>query len=162
VVTTIIDRFAGEHAFLSNFYPSPIPVGVFGGPGFVAPTVEHAFQATKVEFSEGEPDLDLYVQILRAASPGVAKRLGRRVEIAIRAWDAVRDEVMAELIGRKFAVGSPLADQLLATGGATLVEGNAWGDRYWGRFRGEGENVLGEILMDRRDRLRWWAVRQPW
>ncbi len=47
-----------------------------------------------------------------------------------------------------------LAQRLLATGDAELVEGNNWGDRFWGICRGEGRNELGKILMKVRDELR--------
>jgi predicted NAD-dependent protein-ADP-ribosyltransferase YbiA (DUF1768 family) len=43
---------------------------------------------------------------------------------------------------------------LLASGGATLEEGNPWGDRLWGVVDGVGENRLGKILMKVRDELR--------
>ena len=42
---------------------------------------------------------------------------------------------------------------LLATGKATLVEGNSWGDTFWGVCRGKGKNMLGKILMRVRKRL---------
>jgi len=49
------------------------------------------------------------------------------------------------------------AGLLLATGRRRLIEGNIWGDRYWGACQDEdgqwvGENRLGELLMEvRRD-----------
>lgn len=39
---------------------------------------------------------------------------------------------------------------LVGTGDAMLVEGNTWGDKFWGVCRGEGENQLGKLLMERR------------
>ena len=53
-----------------------------------------------------------------------------------------------------------LAAKLLATGEATLVEGNHWGDTFWGVCDGEGRNQLGEILMTVREELRT-ASAQP-
>ena len=44
--------------------------------------------------------------------------------------------------------------RLLDTGDRELIEGNTWGDRFWGVCRGEGENKLGRILMRVRDELR--------
>ena len=52
-----------------------------------------------------------------------------------------------------------LRHQLLATGGRLLIEGNRWGDRFWGMEFTEGDhelvgdNVLGVLLMDIRDDL---------
>ena len=40
----MIDRFDGDYAFLSNFYPTLI---FDSNDGFVYPTVEHFFQAKK-------------------------------------------------------------------------------------------------------------------
>ena len=85
-----------------------------------------------------------------APRPGDAKRLGRQV--ALRpGWDDLRVEVMRGLLARKFAPGTDLAPRLLATGDAQLVEGNTWGDRFWGVCRGQGRNQLGQLLMERRD-----------
>ena len=42
---------------------------------------------------------------------------------------------------------------LLATGDAKIVEGNTWGDVFWGVCNGVGENHLGEILMKVRQDL---------
>ena len=61
---------------------------------------------------------------------------------------------MRSLLAQKFRLGQPLGLRLIATGDAELVEGNTWGDRYWGVVDGVGENRLGELLMDRRAELR--------
>ena len=37
---------------------------------------------------------------------------------------------------------------LYETGDQQLIEGNNWGDRYWGQVNGEGKNRLGELLME--------------
>jgi predicted NAD-dependent protein-ADP-ribosyltransferase YbiA (DUF1768 family) len=66
----------------------------------------------------------------------------------------VKVDVMRDLIAQKFAVGSELADRLLATGDQELVEGNTWGDTFWGVCDGVGENWLGRLLMERRAALR--------
>ena len=42
---------------------------------------------------------------------------------------------------------------LLATGEEYLVEGNTWGDKYWGVCGGIGLNHLGKLLMQVRDEL---------
>ena len=44
----VIESFAGEYHFLSNFYEAPITLP----DGLVAKTVEHAFQAYKSRWSE--------------------------------------------------------------------------------------------------------------
>ena len=99
--------------------------------GEVYPTVEHAFAAAKtLDPTEREV-------IRLAPRPGDAKRLGRQV--ALRSgWDDLRVGVMRGLLARKFAPATDLAARLLATGDAQLVEGNTWGDRFWGVCRGQG------------------------
>lgn len=146
-----IDRFDGtEHEFLSNFYPSPV---LIRGDSTTlerieCATVEHAFQACKA--------LDVAERRLIAAAPtpGKAKRLGRKA--ALRPdWDDVRIDVMRALLSQKFGwQNPPLAVRLMATDDAELVEGNTWGDRFWGVADGVGENHLGKLLMERRAKLR--------
>lgn len=137
-----ITAFFGAYRFLSNFSPSPITYL-----GSIAPTVEHAFQAAK------SYDPALAERILQAATARDAKRMGRAVPIRPD-WDKVRLSVMRELLRLKFATGSWLAGQLVATGDAFLLEGNTWGDRYWGAVDGVGDNWLGHLLMARRAELR--------
>lgn len=137
-----IDRFDREHAFLSNFHPSPVR----GPMGLLFPTVEHAFQASKTR-SAIEVE-----RIQDAPTPGRAKRLGRRVALR-EDWEETRLDVMEELVWRKFVI-TDLRAKLLATGDAELVEGNGWGDTFWGVCAGVGENHLGRILMRVRERIR--------
>lgn len=46
-----------------------------------------------------------------------------------------------------------MAERLKATGDAELIEGNYWGDVFWGTCDGVGENWLGRLLMAQRDVL---------
>jgi ribA/ribD-fused uncharacterized protein len=82
-----------------------------------------------------------------------AKRLGRQVRLRPD-WDAVKVDVMRKVLRLKFAPGSALAQRLLDTGDAELIEGNWWNDRFWGVCKGEGLNQLGKLLMERRAELR--------
>ena len=43
-----------------------------------------------------------------------------------------------------------MRSKLEETRGSELIEGNTWGDRFWGVSRGIGENHLGKILMEER------------
>ena len=56
-------------------------------------------------------------------------------------------------LGYKF-IGTLLEPLLLATGDAELIEGNNWGDTYWGKCNGQGLNRLGILLMQIRDYIR--------
>lgn len=49
-------------------------------------------------------------------------------------------------------------DQLLATGGVELIEGNDWGDAFWGVCGGYGQNWLGVLLMLVRSELAYKAA----
>lgn len=145
VDAAVIDRFEGPHRFLSNFYSSPLELE-----GRRWPTVEHAYQAAKTT------DRTAQEQIRTAATPGRAKRLGQQVTLRPN-WDERRLVVMRRLVAAKFAVGSDLAGRLLATGDAELIEGNTWGDTFWGQVvrdgRPVGHNHLGRLLMARRSEL---------
>lgn len=145
----VIDKFEGEYYFLSNFSPSEILFD--DNYKLWAPTVEHAFQASKA--SSIEESLD----ILNAPTPGKAKRLGRRCTLRYN-WEDVKDDVMYNLLCKKFAIPE-LRNKLLATGDATLIEGTTWHDNYWGvcccdKCGGLGKNRLGELLMKIREELR--------
>ena len=53
---------------------------------------------------------------------------------------------MASLLFAKFAQPE-LRKLLCETGDADLVEGNTWGDKFWGVCEGKGKNMLGLLLM---------------
>jgi ribA/ribD-fused uncharacterized protein len=138
----MIDRFDGTFRFLSNFWPARVFLD-----GEEYPTIEHAYQAAKTLDLEERPLVRL------AATPGRAKRLGQRLTLR-EDWEAVKLVVMLDLLRQKFARHS-LTVALLATGEMELVEGNAWGDTFWGvdTHKG-GANHLGRLLMQVRAELR--------
>lgn len=137
-----IQQFTGAYRFLSNFYAHEICYGEL-----VAPTNEHLFQALKTRRRSDQQ------WVLDASTPGEAKRRGRSVKLR-PAWDSQRDNYMALCVRLKFPARSSMALRLLDTGAALLEEGNTWGDRYWGKVNGRGENRLGHLLMARRHHLR--------
>jgi len=130
-----IDSFRGEYSFLSNFYGVPIKLGKC-----IFPSSEHAYQTAKTK------DKKLRKQIAQAKTPGEAKRIGRTIKL-IENWEKQRVEIMYKILRAKFSQHKDLMDKLLATEDAELIEGNTWGDRYWGMCRGRGENKLGKLLM---------------
>jgi hypothetical protein len=139
-----INSFKDEFRFLSNFFPSPV---VYGDTKF--PAVEHAFQAAK---TLNQADR---CAIMAAKTPGEAKRLGRYVTLR-PAWDDIKLNVMRDLVWSKFTEYPELRAKLLATEDAELVEGNTWQDEFWGvdLRTGKGENHLGKLLMETRDKIR--------
>lgn len=127
--------FFGEYRFLSNFYPSPIEVN-----GKKYDTVEHFFQASK---ARDEADHE-YVR--SSPSPGIAKHRGKRIPLRDD-WEASKLIVMLEGLIAKFEQHDLLAEKLMDTETARLVEDNTWGDTYWGVCNNTGENNLGKLLM---------------
>ena len=127
-----ISEFRGEYYFLSNFYSAPVTYN-----GMCFENNEAAFQAAKCP--------ERMTEFCRL-NPSEAKRLGRRVKLR-GDWEAVKDTVMYEICKAKFSQNPDLADKLVATKDAELIEGNTWGDRIWGVCDGVGENRLGKILM---------------
>jgi N-glycosidase YbiA len=141
-----IIAFRGSYAFLSNFYNSGVPIDL--GDGLLYPTAEHAFQAMKTD------DMLERQVICAADTPHGAKRLGRKVNKRAD-WDAwYRVWAMDVVLTNKFHGNEKLTRYLLATGDAVLIEGNDWGDTYWGQVDGKGQNMLGILLMVMRQNLR--------
>lgn len=142
-----IRRFRGAYRFLSNFYPCTLIVVHACGEWYQVPTLEHAYQALKAQTFTG------FTRVCQAPTAAAAKALGRQVAIRPN-WDDVKRETMLALLREKFGVDVELGNRLKATGDRLLVEGNTWGDRYWGQVHGEGENWLGRLLMQVRQELR--------
>lgn len=137
----MIDSFRGRYGFLSNFYRHARPIRLLDGSECF--TVEHAFQAMKTH-DPGERR-----RIVAAKTPGKAKALGRRATLRPD-WDREKLGIMREVLRLKFQNNPELKDKLLETGDAELIEGNTWGDTFWGVCRGRGENHLGKLLMELR------------
>jgi ribA/ribD-fused uncharacterized protein len=139
------DSFEGPNPydFLSNFYSSVIKLG---NKWYI--TGEHAFAAYKA-ISVKDHD-----RIQFAKTPGHAKAIGREIELRPD-WENVKYDVMRQVLRAKFSPGSDLAERLLATGNALLIEGTNWNDQVWGTTRKSmfGRNWLGHLLMARRAEL---------
>lgn len=137
----MIDSFSGEHEFLSNFYPCVVVYE-----GWEYRTSEHAYQAAK------SCDPTVRQKIQATLKPGIAKRLGRQVQLRPD-WNKIRRDVMYEILSNKFSGENELGRMLLNTFPHELVEGNWWGDKYWGVCKGVGSNWLGKLLVMRRNEL---------
>lgn len=139
-----IVSFSGEYRYLSNFWicnivlPTRIGVITFA-------SSEHAYQAFKAKSDED------FKRIAFAKSPGETKRLGRIIDMRDD-WEEIKLSVMTNIVQQKFKQNRDLMDLLLSTKGRKLVEGNTWGDTFWGESPiGTGRNELGKILMSIRD-----------
>lgn len=134
-----INRFEGHYRFLSNFWEVPVEWN-----GVVWPTAEHAYQAAKFN------DPEKTTKILADPSPKVAKSVGKSKGMRPD-WDEVKVDTMRSIVRAKFEQHHMLMEQLKRTSPHELVEGNWWGDKFWGVSHGVGENWLGKILMEIRD-----------
>ena len=99
-----VDRFRDEFRFLSNFYPAPFKTE----DAREWPTSEHAFQAAKTR------SLTDQETIRRMATPGKAKRAGRRIEIRTD-WERIKLRTMFRLLTLKFQQNPDLARKLRET-----------------------------------------------
>lgn len=137
----MITSFTGKYRFLSNFWPVCIE-----GEGLTYPSVEHAYQA----FKSLNPEVRSFILLSPTAS--IAKKRGKLIELR-EDWDEVKLKYMREFLCQKFS-NPKLSFLLFDTGNEELVEGNYWGDTYWGQCPiGTGENHLGKLLMQVRSEL---------
>ncbi len=152
-------RDRDQFRFLSHFHPSPI---VIAGEAWL--TVEHYYQAQK----SADP---AYKAAIRATiNPGMAKRIAAPPSAPRRIsqqswfrkhgkqprpdWHDVKLAIMRRADHAKFAQNLELAERLLATGDAELVEDSP-GEPFWGTGQdGTGLNWAGRVLMEVRSLLR--------
>lgn len=90
------------------------------------------------------------VQFSLIIDPDQAKKLSKQI-LVVDNWHEIKLGVMKEVVKAKFDQNPKLKSLLLKTRNKILIEGNTWGDKYWGQVDGIGENHLGIILMELRD-----------
>ena len=135
-----IRTFKNKNAFLSNFYPVSV---YYEGMRFSS--VEHAFQAAKPN------DLETRELFMIVPTAKEAKSFGRQVKLR-EDWESVKVDIMEMLLRQKFARPA-LREQLLNTQDSILINGNNYGDTFWGVCKGEGQNQLGRLLMKIRQEI---------
>ena len=134
-----IVSFTGPNFFLSNFYPCEVAFE-----GRVYKSSEHAYMASKTT------DDNIRAYIAAQITPGDAKKIGRNMPLRDN-WNNIRVHCMRVILESKFG-DYELRDRLDATKGCELIEGNTWGDVFWGQCPlGKGQNNLGKLLMEIRD-----------
>lgn len=82
------------------------------------------------------------------------KRASHQVPLIV-GWDeGLKLQVMAKCIDSKYD-HEPVKSLLIETYPEELVEGNTWGDEFYGvnLNTGRGENNLGKLIMAKRERL---------
>lgn len=144
-----IYHFREKYDFLSNMYKLSTPISL------LFPDMSHALEFTCAEAA---------YQAYRCADPAdrykfvnidgpAAKTLSHNIK-ARSNWDAIKTKCMKHVISEKFKNNPDLAARLLDTGNADLINENAQNDCFWGVCGGEGENMLGKILMEERFELK--------
>jgi N-glycosidase YbiA len=133
-MSNAITAFTGSHRWLSNFAACSVTFD-----GKVYTTVEHAYQAAK------SLNLEYREAVRYARTAGEAKRLGKLAPMR-HDWEDIKEDVMLHRTQQKYQ--HEYYRQLLAeTGSAEIMEGNTWGDTFWGVCNGQGQNKLGHIIM---------------
>ena len=155
---TAITEFSGDYRWLSNFHK--VQIEAFG---YTFGSVEAAYQAAKEIFSLNREEVVLqFTQDTageaKSRGAGAARKLRRRPDLLVEElplyWDKavpghqhpLKVLVMWKLLKAKFK-NPELRSLLLGTGDAPLIEGNTWGDTFWGVYGTTGSNVLGQLLM---------------
>lgn len=134
----------------SNLYRRTV---VFEGTTFL--TSEHAYQAGKAR----KPEVRDW--ILAAPSPALVAMAAHGLyqwDIASD-WSRTKFDRMRAVLWAKFSQHSDLAELLLSTGEARLVESATFDspvNRLWGEVPVKGgKNMLGVMLMETREKLRY-------
>ena len=137
----MIEQFDGKYRYLSNFWLCPVILDKV-----VYPSTENAYQAAKCARKNDRIDFV-------TCSPSKAKEIGQ--EVTKRAdWYDVKLDVMRKLLNQKFKYGTFNWFLLAGTGAVKIVEGNTWGDVFWGVCDQVGENHLGQMIMQIRAKNR--------
>ncbi|MGE5215818.1 MAG: NADAR family protein [Chloroflexota bacterium] len=135
-----IAGFVAEYRWLSNYFSCRVEWD-----GRVYSSSEAAYHSGKYPAA----DRDLFTKL----DPDRARKLSRAKPYDLEVWNARKVSTMRQVVWAKFKQNAELAEKLLATGDRYLEETNWWGDKIWGVYRGEGQNLLGKILMETRARL---------
>jgi hypothetical protein len=115
-----IAQFIKKNDFLSNFYVLKDHIlfeGIFYN------SVENAYQAAKTNDTKIKEKISL-------STPYESKKIGKKV-VLIDNWETIKRPIMYKLLLLKFSQ-QYMREKLLNTGDSILIEGNWWGDNYWG------------------------------
>ena len=135
-------RSSGNFGFLSNLYPCPV---TFEG---------KAFRNSEEAYQYGKPKEKVVAEwIINAPKPHLcAIASPSLLFFDIKPdWNKVKVERMRQVLKAKFSQNAELMDKLLSTNGFSLVEDSKT-DTFWGiGKKGNGQNILGQLLMELRD-----------
>jgi ribA/ribD-fused uncharacterized protein len=137
-----ISKFSGKYAFLADDFPCEIE---FEGDKY--PSVLHAFCASKTDNKERR------AQIAKMTDEKEMKQFSNQETLGWK-WTRKKLKIKYEMLLQKFTANSDLGLKLLQTADAELVATYGYFDRYWGVYKGQGENHSGKLLMKLRAALR--------
>ena len=153
----MIDKFKGEHGYLSNFAYYGFHYGGNNRRTWY-PSNEHFYQAMKTQIQSER------VAIAAAPTATIAKKMasekgyvmpdGTLFKIDLRNdWEQIKVGVMEYGLWQKFHHHPVIAEKLVATFPKRLIEGNWWHDNEWGnctcgrpKCKAPGRNMLGKLL----------------
>ena len=143
---------------LSQWYYAPFIIA-----GIKYPTAEHYMMAMKAQLFR---DMNSLEKIIKAASPSIAKALGREVAgFNEEKWSSNAFNIVVEGNFGKFSQNKIAMEYLLGTGSRVLVEASP-NDKIWGiglsqdnpfaeqPVKWKGQNKLGFSLMEVREKLK--------
>ena len=131
----------------SNFFPCSF---YFNGVKFCCS--EQAFMWMK---AKAFGDDETAAEILKETVPYRIKKLGRKVKnYDEEKWNSLRYNIMLQVNKEKYSCNRELKEILLNTGDALLFENSPY-DSIWGVGKnGNGQNLLGKVLMETREYFR--------
>ena len=132
--------FFPPYRFLSNYHL----IDILMPDGLTYPSTENAYQAYKLlSVDERKP--------FTTCSCSQSKSMGQTVKLR-NDWEQIKVEVMKTCLEAKFR-NEELRTTLNATAHKYLEETNNWGDKYWGKVDGVGQNMLVQMKMKERDNI---------
>lgn len=129
--------------------------------GKIYPTVEHAFQAQKIDLDD--PKKDEYQDKLtdEKLTPNEAKKMGGKgyfksnnYSFRAKDWDKVKLSIMKDIVSEYYKSNPDMAKKLVETGDKKLVHKGFGIDGFWGVTKKENNNHHGKILMEIREELK--------
>jgi ribA/ribD-fused uncharacterized protein len=138
-------RSTGEYGFLSNLFKRPVN---FEG---------RDFSCSEEAYQYGKPrDKAVAEWIVKAPKPHLCAAAAHSLFVfdVREDWNDTKVERMRQVLKAKFDQHRDLAEKLVATGDAALIEESNM-DAFWGiGKKGNGKNMLGVLLMEIRKELK--------
>lgn len=140
-------RATGPNGYLSNLYVLPAPCLQFEG---------YLFNTSEAAYQFGKPkDLAVAQWLIAAPKPHLCALTAHALLVfdVKPDWNQNKVDRMRAVLKAKFNQHPELANKLIATGEAKLIEASKT-DAFWGiGKKGTGKNMLGILLMELRKEL---------